>query len=440
MFLVIFSFLLFLFAGSASCEEETANANFERGEAADAFVAFQRDKEIQDAEKIPYAKAAFYVRRFDIAKAVLSGIPLEERLTKNLEPLLIECLFRTANKDEAAKEGKLILDAPLKEKVAAAAVFAYFGEGDRAKDLLGESVSLTQPAFVVNYVKILIYTLQYDKAESIIKENMPIFESTGEGLLTYAEFLARQSKMEEAIGAAEKGALLEPDNPRITLFLEEREDRLSLLKEKTALIKERINGGTNLTLKLSYLRMLVNIVLLEIRSGAGVEEDLKEANKVLEEMNELKELPEIFLLKGIVLWYEGLRQAGKSSIVKSLGLDPSYGLASQILAAFYRFLKDLSSAKTTLEEGKPYNLQNASYFGQLSRVYLDLGDLKNALIAIEYAIAVNPNNAELMSTKGKILLQMNEPEKAKETIEKALSINPKEPLAIEIKGKLKDKP
>lgn len=438
MFLLILSTLLLTLAGSVSPEEETASGLFEKGEAADAFVFFGQEKDLKDPEKIQYAKAAFFVRRFDIAKKVLLGIPLKERLEKNLEPLLIECLFRTASKNEAAAEKKQILESPLKQKVAAAAVFAYFGQGDLAKDLLGDSVSLTQPAFVVNYVRILIYTFQYDKAEAIIKENMPIFESTGEGLLAYAEFLVRQSKTEEAISAAEKAALLEPENPKIALFLDEREDRLALLKEKTALIKERINGGTNLTLKLSYLRMLVNIVLLEIRIDGSFKEVLEEADKVLSEITEQKEFPEIFLLKGIVLWYEGLRQAGKLSVVKSLALDPSYGLASQILAAFYRFLKDLPSAKVALEEGKPYNLQNPSYFSQLSRIYLDLGDHKNALLAIDYAIEVNQKNAELLAIKGKILLQMKEPEKAKTAIEEALLIDPKEPLAIEIQNKLKD--
>lgn len=415
---------------------------FTNGEFFDTFEIYNRKETVLEGEDLQKAAIAdFFVRRFDLARDTLSKIPLDERVQNNLEPLYIESLIRTGEQEKAKEEAKLLATFPIEARIKAAIPFAFFGLNDIAQALTKDLPKKIPINALVDYVKFLIYSFEYDKANERIKEKEYFFNSTPEGLLTQALLLIRLSKQDEAMQHAEKAFALKPDNPEILIFLDEHEGRLSLLQAKLEFLNEKAGKNSSLSLKMSILRTLVNSAFLQQEKKEELSKTLTEATKVLEDIgNQLEEIPEYFVLKGIVAWNKEQKDEAIASVQKALALDKSYSLAYQVLASIHRLDNRLENAALILEGGKFYSYQDPSYYRQLSWVYSGLKNYEMALNYIDHALKIDPQSADLLANKAEVLLNLKKREEAISVITKALEYNPKEPLALKIKKQLEDTP
>lgn len=432
------NFLLILFL---SVFAETGSEFLKNAEFFDAFRVFNESQTSLEGEELKNAALSdFHVRRFDLAAKTFEKIPFQERVESNLEPIYIESLIRIGKRKKAIAEASALADFPLTERIKAARVFSYFGMKALTVSLIGTIDPKTIPLEAYNdYARVLIYSFEYEKARELIKSKEYFFNSNPEGLLTQSILLIRESKQNDAMSLAEKAGALSPNNPEILTFIDEHEGRLSILSDQLQFLETRLSTNPTATLKMNYLRTLVNAGLLQKEDKEAQGKTLAEASIIIKELENKIDAPEFFVLKGIVAWQLGKEDEGIEALKTAITEDKSDGLAYQILSLIYLNNKDFENAALILKKGLPYSYQDSSYYLQLSKVYTALHNNEEALKKIEHALKISPANATLLSNEGEVLFNLRNYEEALAVITEALKINPKDSLALKIKKQLEDR-
>lgn len=394
-------YIIFLIIPFASFSDQGLDF-LKNGEFFDAYLFYHNEQKTGDDLKYA-ALSAFYVRRFDIAAKEFALIPQEERVRENLEPLYIESLIRIGKVQLSMKEGDSLANYPIEVRLKSALPFNYFGMDDRGliKDINPKTLPLTS---LNDYVRLAIYRFDYETARQMIKEKEYFFNSNPDSMMTKSILLLRESKLNEAMLMAEKAAQLRPNDPQILKFLEEHEGRASELEQKSTFLKESLNQNSSYSQKMSYLQAILGTIMLETQSQELIQKLSSNATKIIEEIRpKMQDLPEFLVIEGIVLWQTGHSKEGIQAIAEALNKDRSYGFASQTLAAMNRIEDRLENALLILNNGEAYNIQDSSYFRQLSQVYMSLHNYEEALKKLDHALKISPFNQTLLTMKKEAL-------------------------------------
>ena len=171
----------------------------------------------------------------------------------------------------------------------------------------------------------------------------------------------------------------------------------------------------------------VRTVLRE--KGLAFDEGVLDSQLAMQSVRSKREDAERSFEAGKAFSHLGMLDEAMVEFERTLQSDPSYGEAYHYLAAIYRQQGLNEDVLELLEDGLPYQKDNASFQFLYGKLLKDLGDRENAVERLKSAVRLNPKASEPYLLLGKMFLEDGDLESSELSFLQALAHGPRTPEA-----------